>query len=435
MLKAGAARVDITPDKPVWMDGNPRDRQSEGVHDPLTARALVFEGDEGGLVLISCELIGLADDTVVAARELIRQKTGIPPERQVLSCGHVHSAVAVRGYFCPREDQYVADLVVKLGEVAARAKQAMVPALAGAGSGEEYTISEYRRLWTKSGQIVMNWDEFEPEDILGPAGPTDPEVGVVRIDGLDGTPVAVIYNHAGHPNTPPGTWFEISGDYPAVASAMIERELGGVALFTNGAQGSVDVPAFRERDWEGVERRGTWLGREVLRVAKAIRPTSDLLAVRRQAFCVGPRQFEPDYIAHCRKVVAESTGEMVNIRDGINEEMYAQRCLDHVDSGVQGFDTEMTAFAVGGAGFVSIAGELFTEIGLRIKRASPFPHTYIVDLANGALGYIPTERAFREGGYTTRCSRLDVRSERVYTEHALGLLGRVGARVGALSPR
>ena len=429
MLKAGSARVDITPDYPVWMDGNPRDRKSDGVHDPLTARALVLEGDEGGLVLVSCELVGLADDTVAKVRDLIKQKTGIPPERQVLCCGHIHSAVAVRGYFCPREDAYVDALVTKLGDLAERAHQAMVPAVVGAGSGEEYTISEYRRLWTQDGKIVMNWDDFKPEDILGPAGPTDPEVGVVRIDALDGSTVAVIYNHAGHPNTPPGTWFEISGDYPAFASAMIEKELGGTALFTNGAQGSVDVPAFRERDWEGVERRGTWLGREVLRVAKGIRPHSDRLAVRRQTFCVGPREFDRDYVAYCRKLVAESTGEMVNIRDGINEEMYAERCLNHVDSKVTGFDTEMTAFALGEAAFVSIAGELFTEIGLRIKHASPFRHTYIVDLANGALGYIPTERAFQEGGYTTRCSRLDVRCERVYTEHALGLLGRLAARV------
>jgi len=432
MLKAGAACVDITPEYPVWMDGNPRDRKSDGVHDPLSARALVVEGDEGSLVLVSCELVGLADDTVAQTRELIKQKTGIPPERQVLSCGHIHSAVAVRGYFCPREDAYVEKLVVKLGEVAERAYQAMVPALFGSGSGAEYTISEYRRLWHKNGTIVMNWDDFQPEDILGPAGPTDPEVGVVRIDAMDGSPVAVIYNHAGHPNTPPGTWFEISGDYPAFASAMIEKEMGGVALFTNGAQGSVDVPAFRERDWEGVERRGTWLAREVLRVAKGIRPADDRLAVRRQTFCVGSRQFEPEYVAYCRKVMAESTGEKVNIRDGVNEEIYAERCLAHVDSEVKGFDTEMTAFALGDAAFVSIAGELFTEIGLRIKRASPFPLTYIIDVANAALGYIPTERAFREGGYTTRCCRLDVRSERVYTEHALGLLGRLAGRVRAL---
>jgi len=278
---------------------------------------------------------------------------------------------------------------------------------------------------------VMNWEDFSWEDILGAAGPADPEVGVVRVAAAgDGRTIAIVYNHAGHPNTPPGDWFEISGDYPAFASAMIEREMGGVALFTNGAQGSVDIPAFRERDWAGVERKGTWLGREVLRVAEAIRTADAPAALIGTCFDVGPRRIDPDYLRWAREATAPAADHNVNIRDGIDDEIYARLCVELADEGPDRYGVDMTGLLLGGAAFVTIPGELFTEIGLRIKRESPHHRTFIVDLANGSLGYIPTARAIREGGYATRPGPacLDEHAEDAIVEQALGLLGRLSSR-------
>ncbi len=430
-LKAGAAKIDITPDYPVWLDGNPRDRKSEGVHDPISARALVLEGTDGPFALLSLELVGLPDDTVARVRAGISEQAGILPQRQVIACAHVHSGPATCGFFCPREDAYNQWLVQKLVALVSRARQKAVPALAGSGVGEEFTISEYRRLWAKDGRIVMNWEALSWDDILGPAGVPDPQVGVVRIDAACGPTLAVIYNHAGHPNTPPGTWFEISGDYPAFASALIERELGGVALFTNGAQGSVDIPAFRERDWEGLERKGTWLAREVLAVARRIRPGSETLGAACSRSRVGARKIAPDYLKWAREVAARAREQVVNIRDGVDDAIYARMCVELADSAAKEYDVEMIGFTVGGAAFVTIPGELFTEIGVRIKRASPHEHTFIVDLANGSLGYIPTSRAIEEGGYATRpgCGCLDAHAEDVITEQALGLLGQLHAEM------
>ena len=103
LLKAGAAKADITPDYPVWLDGNPRDRKSEGVHDPIFARALVLESAEGPFMLLSLYLCALADEVADAARRLIADCAGMPFERQVVACGHIHSAPAANGFFCPRE--------------------------------------------------------------------------------------------------------------------------------------------------------------------------------------------------------------------------------------------------------------------------------------------------------------------------------------------
>ena len=426
-LKAGAAKTDITPDYPVWLDGNPRDRKSEGVHDPIFARALALESADGPFALVSLDLCVLPDDVSDAMRRLITERAGVPVERQVIACCHQHSAPAAYGYFCPREEAYVQWLLPRVAETVRRAREAVVPARSGSGSGEEFTISEYRRLWLKDGRIVNNWDSFTPEELAGPAGIMDPEVGVVRIDRADGKPIAILYNHAGHPNTPPGNWFQVSADYPGVAGDYIEREWGGVAVFTNGAQGSVDVPAFRERDWEGMARKGEWLAREVLNVARRIVPSDGTLSVTRSQFSVGMRNISPDYLAWCRETAAKPSDPRT-IRDGVDEAIYARMCLDLVAMGRSSFDVEMTGFRIGDAAFVAFPGELFTEIGRRIKALCPGRRTLIVDLANGCVGYVPTRRAVHEGGYESRPgmgSRLEEGADDIIVEQAGRLLARL----------
>ena len=99
-------------------------------------------------------------------------------------------------------------------------------------------------------------------------------------------------------------------------------------------------------------------------------------------------------------------------------------------SGVKEYKLEMTGILAGDAAFITVPGELFTEIGLRIKRLSPFDHTWIIGLANGHVGYIPTQRAIREGGFATHTgvSCLATNADDIVTEEALALLGSLRAR-------
>ena len=430
-LMAGAAKTDITPDSPVMLEGNPRDHKSEGVHDPISARALFLDGGDEPVLLMSLELCAFAPSVAQRIRSEIHQTAGIAPERQVLACCHIHSGPATLGFFCPVEEEYIALLLPRLSALVAEAREKAAPVRVGCGRGEEYTISEYRRLWTKDDRIVMNWDHFSWDDILGPAGIPDPEVGVVRINSAtDGSTIAVIYNHAGHPNTPPGDWFEVSGDYPAFASAMIENDLGGVALFTNGAQGSVDIPAFRERDWDGLARKGTWLGRVVLDVAGDIRTESDAFEFTRVTFSVPKREIEPDYLEWARRTAAAKPDHELNLPDGIDDSMYAKLCLKLADESPEDSQLEMSGLRIGDAAFVTVPGEAFTEIGRAIKSRSPFPHTYIVGIVNEYCGYFPTYRAICEGGYTTRpgVSRFSVHADSILTDQAVAILKTLSAR-------
>jgi hypothetical protein len=262
----GAGKVDITPQGNVWMDGMIRTHESEGVHDPLFARVVVFvpDGDKSkGAVLVSCDVCAVDAPYIKELRKAASTKTGIPAENMIIAATHTHSGPALHGFFNPcAEDYRDKELIPKVIQAICDAAKGLKPAAVGCGTGVEETISYYRRLWTKQKTILMNWEEYPADQIVGPAEDADNDVAVVKIVSADdpSSVIATIYNHAGHPNVMSGENFMISADYPGLSSKIVEDKFGGIAMFTNGAQGSVDIDGLKDRDWEGVDRTGTALG-------------------------------------------------------------------------------------------------------------------------------------------------------------------------------
>jgi neutral ceramidase len=421
-FRAGAAKVDITPPVGCWLEGIPRDQPSNAIHDPLYARALVIEQGKERICLVTCDLIGMSNEYARDVRTRIAEAIGSHLECVVVACSHTHSGPTMLGLFDPVERidrQYLRDLSDRLVQVSRQAAQQLQPAQMGVGRGEETTISQYRRLWTRDGRIVMNWEEFPADQIVGPAEEGDPEIGVVRIDATrDGT-IAVIFNYACHPNSLPGDNFTITADFPGYAADMIERTLGGIALFTNGAQGSVDIEGFQDRDFVGVERRGRALGKAVLQICEGIKEMERDPVIRsaRHTFLMPYRKVAPELVAWAKEIVARAPREAVTLRDGISDEIKAEFILKHVNRSEPDVDFELVGLRLGKAVFVTIPGEPFTEIGRRMKALAPDLQLYVIALANGYLGYIPTAKASVEGGYAT-----DVASGAPFTENAEDLI-------------
>jgi hypothetical protein len=300
------------------------------------------------------------------------------------------------------------------------AAEKMEPAMLGVGLGEESTVSEYRRLLTRDGGIVMNWEEYPQEEIVGPVEEGDPELGVVKVLSTTGETIAVIFNYACHPNSMPGDNFTITADFPGYAADLIEKALGGVALFTNGAQGSVDIEGFEGRDFGGVKRRGRALGQAVLEVCDEIETQSDpVIRVARRVFLLPYRKIAPETLEWARDVASRATGEAVTLRDGISDEMKAENILEHVSRSEPGVDFEMVGIRLGQSVFFTIPGELFTEIGKQMKALSGSTQIHVIGLANGYLGYISTAKASAEGGYAT-----DVASGAYYADDAEDIICR-----------
>jgi neutral ceramidase len=366
--------------------------------------------------LVTCDLIGLTAEFSNTLREVIARSLGTTPDQVVVACAHNHSGPAMLGFIAPEhvDPGYLDFLSSRLVELCREADDKREPALLGTGLGEETTVSEYRRLLTRDGGIVMNWEEYPQEEIVGPVEEGDPDLGVVRIAATTGPTIAVVFNYATHPNSMPGDNFTITADFPGYAADLIEAELGGIALFTNGAQGSVDIEGFEGRDFQGVERRVKALGGAVLEVCRRIglRPDPVIRSARR-VFLLPYRQVAPETLGWAQEVAGRATGEAVTLRDGISDEIKADNILRHVGRSKPGVDFEMVGIRLGTSVFFTVPGELFTEIGKRMKTLSPTLQTHIIGLANGYVGYIATAKASAEGGYAT-----DVASGSYFVENA-----------------
>ncbi len=247
-LRAGAAKVDIT------------DRTGL-VNDPLYAKALVIQSDSATVVLITIDAVAIGElgriknDFLPNVRAQLQRELGIAPAGVVINASHCHGIVRTN----------TEQLTVEAVKTAMRN---LVPVKVGAGTGQENRISENRRLKLKDGsEVDMRRAYAMPRDEeVASVGPIDPQIGLLRLDRLDGTPLAVLYNFACHPiMNPPSTGN--SADYPGYASKVIEEQLGGraVAFFVQGCGGDINPVRYKDvQNPPSAEPLGNLLGLSVL---------------------------------------------------------------------------------------------------------------------------------------------------------------------------
>ena len=259
-LRAGTAVVDVT------------DPRAEKVHDPALAKVLLLEqeGRRGVLVTIDVVAIGgigpIGDQFLAELRERLAREHAIPPEAVIVNASHCHAAVC-------------ADVADRVVAAVAEAKQRLVAVKAGTGTASEARISENRRVDLVDGsQADMRRAYSMPaDDAIAAIAPIDPQVGLLELDRLDGSPLAVVYLFACHPiMNPPrrGT----SADFPAVASRVVEEALGGdtVAFFVQGCGGDINPVRYKEVDRPAdAEPLGSMLGGTVLAGLARIETTAD----------------------------------------------------------------------------------------------------------------------------------------------------------------
>ena len=432
-MLAGRSKIDITPTKSVLMDGMIRAHASEGVHDPIYVRAIVVGNTESpadNYALIALDICGMMTSDYDRARRMVSDVTGIPTSQIVIAASHTHSGPAAYGFFDKKETEYVEDMLAKITQCASEAFRFRAPALASIESGEEDTISNYRRLMSKSGKVIMNWEPFDPADIVGPLGVVDTEVGVLKfVSAQSGQPIAVLFNHAGHPNVMSGDNYMISGDYVGYAEALLESELGCVCAFINGAQGTMDIDGLKDRDWEGVERAGGALAEAVKKtISSSPAPTDQRIRSESVLFPMPVRKITDEEYAWANDIWEQCGGKIQPLADGVGDDYKAKLYKQIRESGEIERNIEMTCIAIGDTALLSFPGELFTEIGQVIKKNSPFKHTYILGIANGCEGYFPTRKAIGEGGYAEDTRQVDAGTEDIVLREAAALLNKTFAK-------
>jgi neutral ceramidase len=370
-LRAGAARVDITPPaltgQFAGLNRGGNNEVFEIIHDPIYARALVMDSGSGPVAIVALDLVGVGD--MMPLRQRIQRELGIAVDHIMITPSHDHSAPRLAGD-SPASNAYVQFANEKIVEALKRARESMQPARMGIGAG--------------AADVNVNRDLYRPQPKgwsqgYNPAGRSDKTVQVVKFETLTGEPIAVLFNYAVHSLVTFNTAV-ISGDLAGAAERLVEQEYDNkvVALFTLGAAADQnskfrgpglstadgkppkDIAVRRARAFQAMDAQGFMLGSEVLRVMSQI-----------QASTTAPRIAAAESVFTCPVKPDKARGEF---KDGV--------------------PIRLAVFLVDQIAFAAVSGEVVTNIGARLKAASPLANTILLTYTNERSGYLVDDATY-----------------------------------------
>lgn len=393
-LQAGLARVNITPPLGTYLSGGNFGR-SKGVIDNLYAASLILQNNKTCIVIITADLIGISRTCVENVRRDIEQKLGITGNNILIAASHTHSgpaAVFLRGWG-KIDKKWIAGLQKKLVEVTAAAFSNLQDVLVGVGKGKIKSLTVNRR---------------------NPKGPIDPEIGVLQIEDLQHNPRAILVNFSCHPVTLHGYKNLISSDFAGYLRRTIQKAKGSktTVLYANGAMGNINPAGFKgagKGNMALARRMGRELGKKVLEISDSIHvsPHQDL-KVNFQYIKLPLAPLPAS--AQLEEEIKRNTDIVQNKWTPVGRESkeYYQNLINWAKDALAfkekkqcppNLELELQAIQIGDAVLLAIPAEVYVEIGLALKAASPFKSTFIIGQANGAIGYLPTKEAFEKNFY------------------------------------
>ncbi len=419
-LQAGAATSNITPWLGVTMPGSFHPRYGEDVHDELLAKALVIDNGDVRIAMVTCDLIAIPEAIANAVKARIEERCGISPECVMVNATHTHSGAGVSNLLGMGEDEgYTTWLPLKVADAVELAVKRMQPARAGFASVMEDRISFYRRWLMKDGTVRMNPGLNNP-DLVRPMGEIDPELAMMYVEGVDGTPISVVASFSLH-YVGTGSVGEVSADYFGQFFNLMRHYLGGncVPILWNAASGQINNNDYsgeriwRDRGHPRARRMANVLAGHVLTEIQLMDLDEELALEA----VTGTLEFSRKVITETDLDIAEQilaggydyeegpfswvVGQPVR-KDRVG--VYARQCQRLAVLPEQ-MTAPVQAIRLGDAAILALPGEIFVETGLRIKAQTSASPLMLVSLANGYIGYVCTDEALtQEGGYETWAS-------------------------------
>ncbi|MBR5542579.1 MAG: hypothetical protein IKU65_00595 [Oscillospiraceae bacterium] len=418
MIKAGFARVDVTPPLGSYISGYYDPRYAKGVLDPLLATAVAFDNGKKKAVILAVDVIGIGQIAMEKIRPAIAEAAGIPREAVFVHCSHIHTGFGpvVGARIRPEDDFYNSEFLVwltkRLCDVAVMAFDDVAPAKMLYTKGEVRDVAFVRRFRMKDGSVRTNpgWQNPDIDHALG----TPDEESQLLILKREGKPEIGIVNFQVHTDVIGGEM--LSADYPGFVRRTYEKNVDNSrCMYICGTQGDtnhVDVRQSFEKDCAHGYERSRYMGKKI---AMSVLSNYELA-----------RELSGDEINFAEKIIRVKYN-----KGGSEEEVRkAQELIDlqkkvGTDEALKGVEPIMrrveliaeasrivrmtkmpdekelviTALSVGNMALACFPGEPFTEVGRSVKRNSKFALTMTACCANGYEGYFPTEQAFSEGGY------------------------------------
>ena len=454
-LRVGMAEVDITPPVGFPMAGYYHERLAEGTIDSLKAKAIVFrEGDTSG-ALVVCDLIGIATDLSREVRRQASEKTGIPASNIVIAATHSHTApdyMKELWLYLGKEKQeplraeYIEKLISGTVDAIVRADQdAGNFTLATGAALQEIPVAFNRRFVMRDGS-VQTWQALSNPDVVRAAGPIDPRIELLAIRNTDDGKVrGVLSNFALHLDTVGGMRW--SADYPFFIEQTLKKNYGAdvISIFGTGCCGDINhsdpsTPTRNQADFIGDS-----IGTSICQQFATLSPLkTNRLRVRSQVVELPLEDVTQPEVERAIEIVAlAKQGGKVAFLDHVTS--YKQLILDqflhrqpftetakHITWGLsrslagvgERLPVDVTVMTIGDdVAIVCLPGEVFVELGLAIKQASPFRTTIVVELSNAVETiYVPHRAAYAGGSYEVTNSALQPGGGEMLVEAAIKLL-------------
>lgn len=381
-FRAAFAKKDITPQTPQWLMGYGA-RKSTGVRDPIFHRIALFDDGKTQVVIVASDLCLFSPTVYDEVAQDVQKETGIPIRNFWWTVTHSHSTpevgppgmydVLLKGRSQhPWDRDYLAFVKSVLLTGIKEAQTKLEPARLATGTGVS-RANINRRARDADNKVSLG---------LNPDGPTDRQIGLMRLERPDGSALGFVVNYAMHGTVLGPSMLQISGDGPGVVSNYLEEKLGAPALYINGAAGNL-APIYTVQDLSRshIGEFRVLLGDRIIEANRALGPGAT--EVRMQAtelWIESPRKPGLEWTRELESYTATSGAERDMVRMPV-------RFLKLNDALIWGAPVEM-----------------FCEIALNVRRDSPFRHTFFFGYTNGWLGYLPTAAAYQEGGYEPRTS-------------------------------
>ena len=466
-LQVGIAQVEITPPLGFPMAGYYHERLATATHDPLWAKAVVFRQGAVSAAWVSCDLTGVAVDLSTEVRRRASEKTGIPYDNIVVSATHSHTAPdyyrSLYKFLGPANElvtetdksraAYAGQMIDRIAQAVIDARRAAAPADLLSGSARQETPVSFSRRFVMRDGSVQTWVGLKHPQAVRVANPIDPEIGLLQVRRSEGgATTGLLSNFALHLDTVGG--LEWSADYPHAIEQAVRKGLGKdvVSLFGTGCCGDIN-----HADPTGATRRksdqiGEALGATIVaRLPELTAVAGTQLQARTRTVPLRLKPVTPAETVESLELVRKAqAGEKVEfmkhvvayralVLDRLRNKEPSVKADDVVSFGMsrrwdgigETIPAEVSVFTVGSdVAIVFLPGEVFVELGLAIKQASPFRTTLVVELSQIVeTVYIPTRVGSVGGGYESANSFVEPGSGERLVEAAVSLLRESATQV------
>ena len=388
-LRVGAGAAELEADDSMVIAGGITAGKAVGQEGKLRCTAMVFELGKVKVAMAACDVLMLTRRTLDPVVERVTAATGIPATHILINCTHTHhapSTMKVHDY--GPDDAFTTRVQAGIVEAITKANATLEVGTLSFAHGEETKVGQNSRMLLDDGQIYWIGPRT---NVVRATSPFDPDLPVMAFRNEGDQLKALLFNHSTHSigARQPG---RRSPSIYGMAAQDLERQLGGIAVFLEGASGSTHN---LELSGEECIRRIKASVFDTLQKAQA-QDVTVLGAVKRSIrFRVRAFDDAAEDAAVARyvgKYVGQPHAEIIRkVFQNMRREL----------GPVQGEEREtwVQAVRIGNVAWVGVPAEYFTQLGLDIKNRSPFRHTYVAELANDWIGYLPNREGHKLGGY------------------------------------